>query len=855
MATVACMARRSSALRFVLAAVLAVTAAACSGDDGGAESTEPSTTSADSEPDTAAPDTAAPDTTPDTTDVSTDDFQATIRRTSDGVPHIVANDIGGLMFGQGWASAEDYACTLADQMLKVQGRRAAALGAGADGEHVESDFAWRAIGIDALAREDYPNASEAVQLEFEAFAAGWNASVESIGVDNLQGWCAGAEWVTPIAGIDLYAYARSIALAASSAQLAQYISDAQPPGAAGATSDDGAAGPVLDEAAPLASNAWAIGSERSAGGGGMLVANPHFPWEGELRFWENHLTVPGEIDAYGVNLTGLPGLGIGFTEGVAWTHTVSAGKRLTAYTLTLAPGDPTSYVVDGEVVPMTSEEFTIDVLGDDGTLAEETRTMWRSEYGPIVNFPGLGWTDSIVLTFRDANLDNDEFMEQYSQMFQAKSLDDLIALHEEYQAVPLFNTIAVGADGRAWYADVSATPNLTAEAEAAYVAALETDALAQVARDNGFVLLDGSLGINRWEEQEGARDPGLVPWSELPMLTRDDFVFNANDSFWLANPDELVEGSYSLLHGAQRTERSWRTRENATILSDTSAEGPSGADGKFTLDELAAAAVQNTGFTSRVLLDEVLARCEGNTAAVAVPASEDTETGITTPAATVDVSEACTVLGAWDRRYDVDSRGAALWREVMYAFQDDEGLLWVNPFDPSDPVGTPSGIAPLPADAPDPVLVNLGVAVQRFTSQGVALDTPLGDMQFTVRSGERIPIHGGGGIDGVTNIVTENEFSSSTEPLPDMTGEDESDWFPITYGTSFLMVVDFSGGEPNTQVFLTYGNTEDRDSPLLDEATTAFSEKEWRTVAFTEEEIESDPDVVVTEVSGNAGGS
>jgi acyl-homoserine-lactone acylase len=105
----------------------------------------------------------------------------------------------------------------------------------------------------------------------------------------------------------------------------------------------------------MASNGWAVGRDAVEGGqGGVLVANPHFPWEGELRFWEVHLTVPGELDIYGANLTGVPGIGIGFTENFAWTHTVSAGSRFTAYTLTLDPTDPTSYLVDGETVAMTS---------------------------------------------------------------------------------------------------------------------------------------------------------------------------------------------------------------------------------------------------------------------------------------------------------------------------------------------------------------------------------------------------------------------------------------------------------------------------------------------------------------------
>ena len=42
--------------------------------------------------------------------------------------------------------------------------------------------------------------------------------------------------------------------------------------------------------APLASNAWAIGFERSEDGGAMLIGNPHFPWTGELRFSEVQLT-------------------------------------------------------------------------------------------------------------------------------------------------------------------------------------------------------------------------------------------------------------------------------------------------------------------------------------------------------------------------------------------------------------------------------------------------------------------------------------------------------------------------------------------------------------------------------------
>ena len=190
----------------------------------------------------------------------------------------------------------------------------------------------------------------------------------------------------------------------------------------------------------------------------MLVGNPHFPWQGALRFYEAHLTVPDELDVYGVSLLGSPAINIGFTDGVAWSATVSAGRRFTAYTLDLVPGDPTRYRYGDDERAMTSRTVGVDVLADDGTTSAVERTFWFSHYGPIIDFPGLGWTDAQTLTFRDANADNDELIPQFMAMNQARSMDDLIDAHATWQGIPWVNTIAASADGRIWYADTSATP-------------------------------------------------------------------------------------------------------------------------------------------------------------------------------------------------------------------------------------------------------------------------------------------------------------------------------------------------------------------------------------------------------------
>ena len=731
------------------------------------------------------------------------------------------------------------------------------------------------------------------------FTAGWNAHLAEVGADGLAGWCAGAGWVRPLEPVEVYAYERSIALLASSGQFVDYIASAQPPGAALPTTDeaavgeteadgaatgdkpaDSASGAIVPRPEVIGSNGWAIGTERSADGGGLLLANPHFPWEGELRFWEAHLTIPGELDVYGVQLSGLPGISIGFTEHVGWTHTASAGNRFTAYRLELVPGSPTTYAYGDGQREMTSRDVTVDVRRDDGSVEAVVRTVWSSHYGPIVDFPGFGWTEQAALTYRDANIDNDELADHDLGMLAADDLADVVEVHERVNGVPLFNTVAVSDDGRAWYADTSATPNLSDEAIAGYRATLESDPVVQIAADNQVVLLDGSDPTYEWVEEEGARDPGLVPAAEQPAVERDDYVFNANGSFWLPHASEVLEGDYSPLHGAQRTAPSPRTRENAVVLRDTTPTGPAGADGAFTLDELADAALQNRGYTSRALLEPVVERCRGATTPsifsvppiqIAVPAQEPTADGAAAPAplpaATIDVGPACRVLGRWDGVYDLDRVGPPIWRELMAQYERADmtkaGALWAEPFDPARPVDTPAGLAPAPGGgAPDPVLVNLARAVQSLDAAGFAVDATLDEMQFALRDGERIPMHGGDDY-GTTNVVgwVPGADASILDPAlaeiayePLVPGStlarlDGMAGYPVNVGTSFLLALAFTEDGPQARAFLAYGDTEDRTSDTYSAATEALSAKAWREVAFTDEAIEADL-VSETVVSG-----
>jgi acyl-homoserine-lactone acylase len=147
-------------------------------------------------------------------------------------------------------------------------------------------------------------------------------------------------------------------------------------------------------------------------------------------------------------------------------------------------------------------------------------------------------------------------------------------------------------------------------------------------------------------------------------------------------------------------------------------------------------------------------------------------------------------------------------------------------------------------------------AVQTLDAAGFALDSTLGAAQFTERSDVRIPLHGGTDTDGVTNVVRWSDLSSSSAPVP-ARGEAvavgsslRGEGYRINFGTSFVFAVDQTGEVPQAWALLTYGQTGDRTSPLLDSQTVRFSEKDWREVLFTDDAIAADPELREYTVTG-----
>ncbi len=795
-------------------------------------------------------------------------YSAEIRYTSYGVPHIKADSYGDLGYGIGYAHAEENLCTLSEQLMKLKGEKSMHLGPGAGNANLISDLGYKALGLPEQAKDLYSKTTAKAQQIMSGYTAGFNRSLsERATAEDYPSPCRGAEWVEPITEFDLLAYQLDISLLASGRTMAPAIAAANPPQQVAATEVKAINNTIAKQGgkslAPvkldldlnveldanqvftsegIGSNGWGIGSERSESGNPLLLGNPHFPWDGELRFYENHLTIPGELDVTGVTFVGLPGVLVGFNKDIGWTHTVSQAKHLTMYQLQLDPANPLRYSYDGEYRDMTSKQIEVQVRQADGSLVAVPKTVYSSHYGPIVDLssisPSLGWNTSSAITYRDANDQNYTVLDQWLAINAASSSDEVIAAFGQFQGNPWANTVMIDKDD-ATYVDASNTPKLSTVAESYVRQAVLSPQLAPMwQKGAGSVLIPGNSSLFEWSDVNN----GLTIVSNAPQQNRDDYVFNANSSHWLTNLDAPLT-DFSIMYGPENTERSTRTRYNAQMISDLSGNGLAGADNKFSLTELQSVLTHNQSLYSTDFRDELVSHCQAVT-------NVDLNGDI------IDLSTACTVLANWDGHYNSESIGAHIMREFLqqYRVSDHTALsadLFSTGFNVLNPATTPTGLNTTGAAEA------LAIAVKRLTDLGVDLNSTFGELQYVIKNDQRISVDGGYSFEGMFNMMETKIPSRSTSDFANLpTGaaiagttltsmteadaQEDSSAYRINYGSSFVLSLEMTPEGPNAEAFLSFSQSHDPESDNFADQTQLFSEQTWRPVLFNEADIKAD---------------
>ncbi|MFI9387697.1 penicillin acylase family protein [Kutzneria sp. NPDC052558] len=743
---------------------------------------------------------------------------AVIRRTEYGIPHIVAKDFKGLGYGYGYAFAEDNLCALADAITTVDGDRSRYFGPNADSgnqiggpiSNIDSDVFHRSViqsGIVERTMSQPAPLGQTAEVKdlVSGYIGGVNAYLAATGAANLPDpTCRAKPWVHPITTTEMDRLLYDGNQFGGVNAFQPQIANARPAGSSPSAAD--ALARTAVDNADLGSNGIAAGSAGTRNGDGLLLANPHFPWLGSNRFYQVQLTIPGVMDVTGASVYGTPIVEIGHTKHLAWTHTVSSAQRFTFYELHLAPGDPTSYLVDGQAVPMGRR--SVSVPQADGS--QITRTVYTSQYGPVL---GTGWTATTALAVKGVNVDNGRSSNEWLRMGMSDSVALLRAAQDKYQALPYVNTMAADSTGAAYYADSSVVPHVT-------------DALAAKCVDSPLgkavypaqTILDGSLSACAWGSDPDAIVPGTFGPKEQPSLSRTDFVTNSNDSYWLANPAAPLTG-YPVIYGLTGTPRTLRTR----LGLETIGQRIAGTDGLGS-PGFSVASTQQALFADRNLSAE-LAR----DAVVSLCGKESTLTA--SDGTAVDVSAACGVLAKWDLRADPGSVGAVLWRQFwLGAVRAPD--LWLVPFDPKQPATTPNTV-----NTNSIVLRQaLANAVQQMAALHVPVDAPLSAAQHTTVGGPDIAIPGCGNPEGCYNIVS----GVGSGAL----GADGR-FSPSIFGSSFMMVAELSPRGPVARTLLSYSESANPASPHHGDQTALFAAKKWVADRFSEGEILSSPSLSI----------
>lgn len=744
-------------------------------------------------------------------------YSAEIRRTGFGVPHIKADSEGSLGFGLGYAYAQDNFCMFAEEMVTVAGERSRYFAPDATGgpdidsgsiraDNRTSDYYFKLVNSPAEVARAWRGQPAAVKARVTGYVAGFNRYLADTGAAALPAACRSKPWVRQLTTDDIMRLMRRYALEGSSLQFVKELVGAKPPVPGTAHPEVAADFSTVSRRATsygIGSNAVALGKDATSDGRGLLLGNPHYPWQGILRFYQFHLTIPEKLDVMGVALAGLPVVNIGFTRDFAWTHTVNTSAHFTLHALELDPADPTRYRVGDRWLTMERRSVSIVAGGE-----PEGHDFWQTIYGPVVAKPGaFEWSATKAYALGDANADNNRMIEMWHAMDSSPTLDVMASRIKSVLGLPWVNTLAADRDGRALYVGLTVVPNVSADKQARCVAEPYRALVAE-----GVMVLNGSDPACAWDEVSGLRQKGIVPGDRMPMLWRTDYVQNSNDSAWLTNMKAPLTG-YPEIVSAQDVAQGGRTRIGIEQI-DARLAGTDGRPGnRFDAQSLQDIAFDNRVFYGVLLRDDIRKLC-------AVPGT------VTIEGETIDLAAPCATLTTWDGTTNPKSVGYSLFAAWWNPLERDPAL-WAVPFDPRNPVATPHSLK-----LDDPVIrarlrEALGKAVVAQRKDGIDWTRPWGEIQYVETRAGRVPVPGGAGGD-VYNSMYSTLAPGGGRMIP-------------TLGSSYIQIVGFDDTGPVARGLLAYSNSTDPASPHADDQAASFAIGALKPQPFTDAQIAADP--------------
>jgi acyl-homoserine-lactone acylase len=587
-----------------------------------------------------------------------------------GVPHIYAKNDESLFYAYGWAQTKNHG----NLILQLYGQ---ARGKGAEywGEKYAQADRWVITNsINERAAEWYALQKPAMRKNLDAFALGVNDYAK----ENPDKLSTEAKRALPITAIDLIAHAQRITHFVFLAPQARVAAAEKMQG-----DKNG-------------SNAWAVGSSKSASGNALLLTNPHLPWADLYLYFEAQLVSPG-VNTYGISRMGFPVLTMAFNETAGYAQTVNTNDGQDFYELTPAEG---GYRWDGKVKAFEIKERTLKIRQPDGTLKEEKMVIKHSVHGPVVSETG-----GKPIAMRVAGLKQSGIFEQYWDMARAKDLAAFEAAVSRLQ-IPMYTLMFADNKGNIF--------NL-------FNAEVPVRPLGDWKYWSGVVRGDTSATL--WTKTH--------PYKDLPKVRNPatGWLQNTNEPPWTATVPMVNNYKDFPAYMAPAPTMSFRTQRSVRMLMESE---------KISLDKFIELKLSTRMELADRIVKDLIATAEAN--------------------ASPEAKEAAAVLTQWDHNTDNDSKGAFLFDRFVRKWVGGaeklnslgtESQLFSTPWDLNDPVNTPNGIA-----NPKAALAALLEAAKEVKTTYGRLDVPWGEV-FRFKIGNvDLPGNGGPGPMGVFRTMT-----------------------------------------------------------------------------------------------------
>ena len=517
-----------------------------------------------------------------------DPSQIDIVRDHFGVPHIFAKTDPEVAFGLAWAHAEDDFNTLQKALLASRSM----LGQYSGKEGAQIDYVVHLLRLRELVTKRY---SRDISADFKSvlrgYCSGLNAYAEAHPKEVLL------KKAFPTTPQDLLTY--------SALQLVLGC------GVEGALKEINHGSAPLIQWEPSGSNAFAFNSKITTDGNVYLAINTHHPLEGQVAWYEAHLSSEEGWNIIGSLFPGSPVIFTGFNRDLGWTHTVNHPDRLDIYQLEMNPENKLQYFVDNEWHTLEERTVKLRVKVSAINVQVKKKTYW-SIYGPTLV------TDKGVFSIRTAALQDIRGLEQWYRMNKAKNFSEFRkALKME--AIPSYNIVYGDRYDTIYYLSNGRIP----------------------LRNPDFDwkgILPGNTSMTLWTK--------FHPVEDLPQILNpaSGFVYNVNHSPFkgTAAEDNINQELYDTTMGYETHDnnRSLRVMELIQQYPRVSYEDFKRIKYDLQLPEKLAYPVN---IDTLFLLDE-----------------------IDHP----EIADVITLLKNWDRRATVESRGGTLFAVLFYYVAD-----------------------------------------------------------------------------------------------------------------------------------------------------------------------------------------